>query len=74
MKGRTGTISPYRNMSVKDPIPTVVHMKRVLDLHRSPIGTSVLQKAILMWFLVSKERKSDAGVQAKAKCGLPTVS
>jgi len=41
MKGRMGTTRPYRNRSVKRPMPTVEVMKRVEERHRSPQGAFV---------------------------------
>ena len=42
MKGRMGTTRPYRKRSVKRPMPTVLTMKVVLDLHLRPIGLDLV--------------------------------
>lgn len=59
MKGNIGTTRPYRKRSVNKPIPTVLTMKRVLDLHLRPIGLDLA----MIWqldeenVLFSNERK-----------------
>lgn len=47
MKGRMGTIRPYRKRSMKRPIATVARINVVFDRHFKPIGFGFVSYVIV---------------------------